>query len=161
MFGGTIRAGLSVIAEIVISTLLAPIMLCFQSKAVIEILLGLDGGWPATNRDEGRVSLPTAFAASWWVTVSGAAVLAISTAFASDLVPWLLPVALPAIGAPLLIAMTSHGITSGRRPILFTTASETAPAPIIVEQQRILLSWTQQGPALVEPALAGTATVHA
>lgn len=160
-FGGTIRATLSVIAEILISTLLAPIMLCFQSKAVFEILFGLDGGWPATNRDEGRVSFSTAFAASWWVTVAGAVVLAISTAFASDLVPWLLPVALPAIGAPLLIAATSHGITSGRKPILFTTTSETAPAPIIVEQQRIFLSWTQQGPALAEPAIAGTATVHA
>lgn len=134
-------------------------MLCFQSKAVFEILFGLDGGWPATNRDKGRVTLSTAFAASWWVTVTGAVVLAISTAFARDLVPWLLPVALPAIGAPLLIAATSRGI--GRKPILFTTPSETAPAPIIVEQQRILLGWTQQGPALAEPAIAGTATVHA
>jgi len=160
-FGGTLRAGLSVIAEIIVSTLLAPIMLCFQSKAVVEILLGLDGGWPATNRDEGRVSVATAFAASWWVTVAGAAVLAISTAFASDLVPWLLPVALPAIGAPLLIAATSHGISSGRKPLLFTTTSERAPAPIIVEQQRIFLSWTQPGPALADPAIAGTATVHA
>ncbi len=160
-FGGTIRATFSVVAEIVISTLLAPIMLCFQSKAVVEILLGLDGGWPATNRDEGRVTLSTAFAASWWVTVAGASVLAISTAFASDLVPWLLPVALPAIGAPLLIAATSRGISSGRKPLLFTTTSETAPAPIIVEQQRIFLSWTQQGPAPADAALAGAATVHA
>lgn len=160
-FGGTVRALLSVISEILVSTLLAPIMLCFQSKAVFEILFGLDGGWPATNRDEGRVSFSTAFAASWWVTVAGAVVLAISTAFARDLVPWLLPVALPAIGAPLLIAATSRGIGSGRKPILFTTPSESAPAPIIVEQQRIFLSWTQQGPALAEPAIAGTATVHA
>jgi membrane glycosyltransferase len=135
-------------------------MLCFQSKAVIEILLGLDGGWPATNRDEGRVSFSTAFAASWWVTVAGAVVLAIASAFASELVPWLLPVALPAIGAPLLIAATSRGVTS-RKPILFTTPSESAPAPVIIEQQRIFLSWTQQGPAPAEPAIAGTTPVHA
>ncbi len=31
-FGGTIRAGLSVLVEIFVSTLLAPIMLCFQSR---------------------------------------------------------------------------------------------------------------------------------
>lgn len=160
-FGGTVRATLSVISEILVSTLLAPIMLCFQSKAVFEILFGLDGGWPATNRDEGRVSLSTAFAASWWVMVAGAVVLAISTAFAQDLVPWLLPVALPAIGAPLLIAATSRGIGNGRKPMLFVTPSESATAPIIVEQQRIFLSWTQQGPALAEPTIAGTATVHA
>ena len=38
---------------------------------------------------------------------------------------------------------------------------ESAPAPIIIEQQRIFLSWTQPGPALAEPAIDGTATVHA
>ena len=87
--------------------------------------------------------------------------LAISTAFASDLVPWLLPVALPAIAAPLLIAATSYGTSNGRKPILFTTTSETAPAPIISEQQRIFLSWTQQRSALADPTIAGTATAHA
>ncbi|MDC9823374.1 glucans biosynthesis glucosyltransferase MdoH [Devosia sp. ZB163] len=158
-FGGTLRAGASVLAEILVSTLLAPIMLCFQSKAVIEILLGLDGGWPATNRSESRVSLPLAFAASWWVTVAGAGVLAISLVFARDLVPWLIPVALPAILAPLLIAWTSNG--SARKPLLFTTTSETAPAPVIVEQQRIYLSWTHQGPVVNEPSVAGVSRVHA
>lgn len=160
-FGGTLRATLSVIGEILVSTLLAPIMLCFQSKAVIEILLGLDGGWPATNRSEGRVSLSLAFAASWWVTVAGAVVLAIALAFARDLVPWLLPVALPAIGAPLLIAATSRGISNGRKPVLFTTPSETVPAPIIVEQQRIFQSWTQPGLVPAEPSIAETVTFHA
>lgn len=160
-FGGSVRATLSVIGEIGVSTLLAPIMLCFQSKAVIEILLGLDGGWPATNRSEGRVSLALAFAASWWVTVAGALVLAVTVAFASELVPWLLPVALPAIGAPLLIAATSHGVSNGRKPVLFITPSESATAAVIVEQQRIYLSWTQHGPALPEPSIAGVASVTA
>ncbi|MGV3490828.1 MAG: glucans biosynthesis glucosyltransferase MdoH [Devosia sp.] len=152
-FGGTVRAGLSVITEILVSTLLAPIMLCFQSKAVFEILLGLDGGWPATNRDESRVSFSTAFAASWWVTVAGAVVLAIAFAFTHDLTPWLLPVSLPAIFAPVLIVWTSHGIENGRRPILFTTPSETDPAPIIREQQQIYAAWTGSRAAAAPPAL--------
>jgi membrane glycosyltransferase len=160
-FGGTVRAALSVLAEILISTMLAPILLCFQSKAVIEILFGLDGGWPATNRSESRVGFPVAFAASWWVTVAGASVLAIGVAFAQDLVLWLLPVALPAIFAPVLIAATSSGIASGRKPFLFTTTSESAPAPVITEQQRIYLSWTQQGPALPEPMVGGVSHVVA
>jgi membrane glycosyltransferase len=160
-FGGTIRAGLSVLTEILVSTLLAPIMLCFQSKAVIEILLGLDGGWPATNRGESRISLSIAFAASWWVMVAGAAVMAIAAAFAHELVPWLIPVALPAIFAPVLIAWTSNGIGNGSKPFLFVTTSESATAPVIIEQQRIYLSWTQQGPALDVPAPAGVSRVHA
>ena len=154
-FGGTLRAGLSVLIEIIVSTLLAPIMLCFQSKAVAEILLGLDGGWPATNRDESRVSFGVAFAASWWVTVAGALILAIGIALAPDLVLWLLPVTLPAIFAPVLIALTSHGVESGRKPFLFTTESESAPAPVILEQRRIYLSWTQKGQTAPEPKVGG------
>jgi membrane glycosyltransferase len=154
-FGGSVRAGLSVITEILVSTLLAPILLCFQSKAVAEILLGLDGGWPATNRGESRVSFATAFAASWWVTVAGAVVLAIGTAFAPDLVPWLLPVSLPAILAPVLISVTSHGLVAGHRPFLFVTTSESATPPIILEQQRIYLGWTQQGADAAEPTVGG------
>lgn len=92
--------------------------------------------------------------------VAGAVVLLVTSIFARDLVPWLLPVALPAIGAPLLIAATSRGISNGRKPVLFVTGSETAPAPVIVEQQRIFLSWTQQGPALPEPASLGAAPIH-
>jgi len=160
-FGGSLRAGLSVLAEILLSTLLAPIMLCFQSKAVFEILFGLDGGWPATNRSQGRVSFGLAFAASWWVTIAGAVVLAISMAFAADLVPWLLPVALPAIFAPVLIVLTSRGIENGREPVLFTTISESEPAPVILEQQRIYHGWTQDG--LTPPAanVGGVSHVHA
>lgn len=160
-FGGTLRSSLSVISEIAVSTVLAPIMLCFQSKAVIEILFGLDGGWPATNRSEGRVSFSLAFAASWWVTIAGALVLAVGVAFAPDLVPWLLPVSLPAIIAPVLISATSRGIAGARTPVLFVVPSETSPAAVIAEQQRIYLSWTQEGPALPEPALAGVARVTA
>jgi len=49
-FGGTVVALLSVLGEIVLSTLLAPTMLLLQSRAVAQVLLGLDGGWPATRR---------------------------------------------------------------------------------------------------------------
>jgi membrane glycosyltransferase len=154
-FGGTLRAGLSVLTEILVSTLMAPIMLCFQSKAVFEILLGLDGGWPATNRDQGRVSLALAFAASWWITVAGALVLATVLALAPNLVPWLLPVCLPAILAPLLIMLTSRGIENGRKPLLFVTGSESAPHPVIAEQERIYRNWTQHGPILPQPAAGG------
>jgi membrane glycosyltransferase len=160
-FGGTLRAGLSVLTEILVSTLLAPIMLCFQTKAVTEILLGLDGGWPATNRSESRVSLSLAFAASWWVMVAGAAVIAIGICFARELVPWLLPVGLPAIFAPVLISWTSNSAREGRQPFLFVTPSESQTAPVITEQQRIYLSWTQHGPALAEGSATGVAHVHA
>ena len=64
--GGTARAGLSTIAEIAFSTLLAPVMLVLQSRAVFQVLFGLDGGWPATQRNHTYVPLAQAWAASWW-----------------------------------------------------------------------------------------------
>jgi membrane glycosyltransferase len=144
-FGGTFRVGIGVLAEVVLSTLLAPIMLCFQSRAVFEILFGLDGGWPATRRDETRVEFGVAFAASWWIVLIGAATLAVAMAFAPGLVPWLLPVAAPAIAAPLLIGLTS--LTPKSR-WLFATAMERQPDEVMVLQQRIYENWTVQGPAL-------------
>ncbi|MGN6488728.1 MAG: glucans biosynthesis glucosyltransferase MdoH [Devosia sp.] len=157
-FGGTVRVALGVLGEIVLSTLLAPIMLCFQSRAVFEILFGLDGGWPATRRDEARVEFGTAFAASWWIVVFGAATLAVALAFAPGLVPWLLPVTAPAIAAPLLIGLTS--LTPKAR-WLFGTAMERQPAEVMLLQQRIYESWTMQGPALPDAGVEAAGHVLA
>ncbi len=157
-FGGTLRALLGVLAEIALSTLLAPIMLCFQSKAVLEILLGLDGGWPATSRNETRVGLPVAFAASWWIVGMGAITLAIAIAVAPELVPWLLPVTAPAISAPLLIMLTS---LSPRGRWLFATATERQKAEIVALQQRIHETWTMHGPARPGPQLTADGHVLA
>ncbi len=149
-FGGTFRVAASVLSEIALSTLLAPIMLCFQSKAVIEILLGLDGGWPATRRDEARVEFGVAFAASWWIVAIGAVTLAVAMAWAPGLVPWLLPVTAPAIAAPLLIGLTS--VTPKWR-WLFGTATEGQPEDVMVLQRRIYEAWTMHGPELPESGL--------
>lgn len=154
-FGGTLRVLLGVLAEIALSTLLAPVMLCFQSKAVIEILLGLDGGWPATQRDETRVRLPVAFAASWWIVAVGGATLAVAIVIAPDLVAWLLPVTAPAIVAPFLITLTS---LSPRARWLFGTATERQPTPIMTLQKRIHENWTMHGPEL--PGARITADGH-
>ena len=146
-FGGTLRVASGVLSEIALSTLLAPIMLCFQSKAVFEILLGLDGGWPATKRDQTRVEFGVAFASSWWIVVTGAVTLAVAVMFAPGLVPWLLPVTAPAIAAPLLIGLTS---LSPKARFLFGTAVERAPTEAMVLQKRIHENWTMHGPELPE-----------
>jgi membrane glycosyltransferase len=154
-FGGTLRVATGVLGEIGLSTLLAPIMLCFQSKAVFEILLGLDGGWPATKRGETKVEFGVAFAASWWIVVTGAGVLAVALAFAPGLVPWLLPVTAPAIAAPLLITLSS---LSPKSRWLFGTAVERQPAEVMVLQRRVYENWTMYGPDL--PVDGVEATTH-
>lgn len=144
-FGGTPAVALSVLAEIVMSTIIAPVLLAFQSRAVLQILLGLDGGWPATERDARKVAFTTGLAAGWWISVLGLVALGITAAFAPRYLMWLTPVAGPAILAPAIIWLTSFGDGRRARRWIFGTAIEQQGAEIIAENQRILASWTSPG----------------
>ncbi len=151
-FGGSAAVALSVLAEVVMSTIIAPVLLAFQSRAAFQILLGLDGGWPATERDARKVAFGTGLAASWWISLLGLAALAITTAFAPRYLIWLTPVAGPAILAPAIIWLTSHGDGSRARRWIFATAVERHGADIIAENERVLAAWTSPEPeTLSEP----------
>lgn len=154
-FGGSLRATASVVTEIVFSTLLAPVLLLFQSRSVAQVLLGLDGGWPATRRSENWLDIRDAFAASWWISAIGALTLGATFVFASHIAVWVAPAMLPAILAPVLISLSSHVSQRGNK-LLFVAPSEVAPSPVIVEQKRIHAGWTTQHP--VAPAQASVRT---
>tara|TARA_R110002020_G_scaffold50791_10_gene143715 strand:+ start:4933 stop:6684 length:1752 start_codon:yes stop_codon:yes gene_type:complete len=140
-FGGTMVALLSVLAEIVLSTLLAPTMLMLQSRAVAQVLLGIDGGWPATRRGQNHVPLRDAWRASWWIVALAALALGGTLVFAPAAAFWLAPATLPALAAPLLISATSHP-TRRALPVLFRAELERAPSPVLVGHRAILASWT-------------------
>jgi membrane glycosyltransferase len=53
--GGGIRLFLSVLLEIILSALLAPVMMLIQSGSVFEILLGRDSGWKPQRRNDGSI----------------------------------------------------------------------------------------------------------
>lgn len=126
-FGGTGRAARSVLAEIVLSSLLAPLMLIYQSRAVLQVLSGRDGGWPANQRGEGRLFLTEGVRAGLWIALIGAAALLLVTRIAPELTVWLTPVGLPMLAAPLLIAWTSRPLTRS----VFDVPEEADPAPVI------------------------------
>lgn len=157
-FGGTLRVSVSVLAEIMLSTALAPILLCFQSRAVLQILLGLDGGWPATDRASSRLSLEEAFAASWWMMAAASLAVAVVVVLAPATLPWLMPVAVPAVLAPVLISLSSRRSRSLR---LFAAPVELSVPDIIRDQRRLLAKWSSVsiGPEsdAVAPRLGGSA----
>lgn len=157
-FGGTLRVSVSVLAEIMLSTALAPILLCFQSRAVLQILLGLDGGWPATDRASSRLSLEEAFAASWWMMAAASLAVAVVVVLAPATLPWLMPVAVPAVLAPVLISLSSRRSRSLR---LFAAPVELSVPDIIRDQRRLLAKWSAVsiGPdsSAVAPRLGGSA----
>lgn len=126
-FGGALRATVGVLAEVLLSSLISPVMLAYQVRAVFQVVTGQDGGWPANQRGEGRLTLPEGFAAGAWIALWGLAVLLSAQWLAPDLTLWLLPVALPMIAAPLLIWASSLPLLRG----LFMTPEDADPTPVL------------------------------
>lgn len=150
-FGGTPMMFASILGEIVLSTLLAPTMLLLQSRAVMQVLLGLDGGWPATKRGQNWIGLVDAFRASWWLVAIATAALLGTLIVAPAAAIWVAPAMLPAMFAPVLISLTSRP-TRRKLPLLFRTQMELTPSPVIVEQRAILTGWTLQENSIEAPA---------
>ena len=150
--GGTGHALVSTMAEVLFSSLIAPLMLWFQSRAVLQVMLGADGGWSAANRGGGRVSLGDAWAASKWVVVSGLVAMAVALAIAQSMLFWLIPVAGPMIFAPVLIWATSQNAEHGIWRYIFMTPAELSPPPVMVTRNRILADWSRLESPLPELA---------
>lgn len=136
-FGGSARAFASTLVELLMSSVMAPVFLMFQTRSVFQVLLGVDGGWPSNNRGDGRLSVREAFAASRWISLTGAAALWLIWLLAPGLVVWLLPVTLPMIAAPLVISWMSQDSRSG----LMAVPSELAPPPVVQRHVDTLRAW--------------------
>jgi membrane glycosyltransferase len=136
-----------VLSELALSSLIAPILLAFQSRSVIQVLLGRDSGWPPNNRGDGSLSLAESWAAGGWISIWGVAGIATTQFLAPALSLWLLPVTLPMMLAPLLIWWTSHPTAS----LHFTVPADQSLPPVLARQDRILAAWTEPKP---EPKVA-------
>lgn len=143
-FGGTVLALRGMVRELVMSSINAPIMLMWQTRAVLQVFLGRDGGWPAQTRGDGRLTLAEAFAAGWWIQIWGIAVILVTNSFAPDLMLWVLPISVPLVVAPLVIWATSLPST----PPVFVTPEELDLPKVIADHRRIVQQWSQAGPAI-------------
>jgi membrane glycosyltransferase len=148
-FGGGLRILVSILIEILLSGLIAPVMMIFQSTAVGAILLGRDAGWQVQRRDDGvlprselirRYTLPTLF---------GIAMTVIGYAVSLPLLFWMAPV----IAGLLLcipIALLSSAVFPQRG--LLITPEHTAPPDVLVRANELATNNPRQDfvPALVE-----------
>ena len=142
-FGGAGRSFGAMLTELLLSSIIAPVLLAFQSRSVVQVLLGRDGGWPPNNRGDGGLRFGEAWAAGWWISIWGLAGIVATQLLAPALTLWLLPVALPMLVAPVLIWWTSRPAAEGRFPV-----PEDRELPAIVQRHDAVLSdWLAMGEA--------------
>lgn len=144
-FGGFFRVFWSTVIEIIWSSMLAPITLMYQSRSVMQVIFGMDGGWPASNREGQSLPLSDAVRASWWISLTGVIMLVGSWEFAPDLFYWLMPIAVPQIVAPLLISLSSSP-ASGKTASglgLFDTPEERKRTAVMQHKDGIVSDWNK------------------
>lgn len=144
-FGGVGRAAGSVLAELLFTSLASPVFLMYQTRSILQVVLGSDGGWPAQTRGDGQMTLAEAWAASSWIVASGTLGLGMTHLLAPHLLLWILPVAGPMMLAPLIIAWSS----GAGNPATFATPLTLAPTALMIEHRRLLSRW--QGEEAIVP----------
>lgn len=154
-FGGGLRAMWSVVVEILLTSALAPVMLMFQSRAVLQVLSGQDGGWPANARGEGALTRSEAARASRWIVMAGAIAFVATWYLAPGLLPWLLPLTLPMLSAPLLISWTSQPVGAG----VFGVPVEATVPPVVADYRAIHARWSGADTTDETPQIDGVAHV--
>ena len=129
--GGTLRGFVSVVVEVVISALIAPVMMLMQSRAVMEIVAGRDAGWSAQRRDDGGLARGEFARAYAFPTMLGAALGASAYAVSAPLLLWMSPVVaglMLAIPIAALTARASVGRALRAAGLLLTPEEREPPA---------------------------------
>jgi membrane glycosyltransferase len=139
-FGSALGVLLSSMADLLLSSLIAPILMAFQTRSVLQVLRGADAGWPVNRRGEARLTVGEAFEACHFMVSIGLVGLFASWYWIPELLPWLLPVLAPLILAPLLIAWTSY---SAEGAAIFATPEERMVPGILSRHDAILARWGQ------------------
>jgi membrane glycosyltransferase len=131
--GGATGLLKSMVAEIILSMLLSPIMMMIQSRFVLDILRGRDSGWSSQNRDDAAQPFVTVLLRHASHVAAGLAVLIAGTMIGGDTILWFLPILLGLIGAPLLswvTALPSAGVLLWRLNVFRIPEEKCPPLPI-------------------------------
>jgi membrane glycosyltransferase len=132
-FGGAGRAFLSMLLEIALSALVAPVLMLNQVWALISILAGRDSGWKAQHREEGDISFEDAANHHLGDTAVGIFLGAAAWSASSNTFLWMLPVIVGLVGCIPFAAWTArrHLGERARAAGLLVTPEEADP-PMVV-----------------------------
>ena len=146
-FGGALPASAGVLVEIVVSALMAPVMMIFQSIAVVEILAGRDAGWQTQRRDDGTVERRELYRKYGVPTLCGVAMAASAYAVSLPLLLWMSPVIAGLLFAVPIGALSAKPASAK----LFVTPEEREAPPVLRRANELSASAHEEGrPALVQ-----------
>jgi membrane glycosyltransferase len=131
--GGRLRAGISVILETLLSTLMAPVTMLMQSAAVTGILTGRYGGWNAQRRGDGSIPLRVIVRRHLVHTLLGVLIAVAAYAVSPPFLAWLSPVVIGLLlSIPVSAAVGRQNLgQAARRFGLLVTPEETVPPAVL------------------------------
>ncbi len=104
----------SLVAEIVLSSLMAPVMMLVQTLAVTSIVMGRDAGWAPQNRADGSLAFSLALSFHARHMIFGLVLAAAAVAVSPSTALWMLPVVAGLVLAAPLTWFTASPL-NGRR----------------------------------------------
>ncbi len=152
MMGGRFRLAISVLIESLLTSLLAPVMMVFQSGFVIGTLVGHKVSWTSQQRDDEALPWKETARRLWGHTLIGAAFAAVAASFSVDWLLWYAPIAgglLLAIPVTVFTSRTGPGDALAKRRFL-VIPEETSPDPVLVRARELQRSF---GPIEIRDAL--------
>ena len=131
--GGALRALASLLIEVVLAGLIAPVAMVTQSIDVAAILLGRDAGWQPQRRDDDSLPWPDVARRYRGVTIFGAALGLAAYLVSPFLFFWMSPVVLGLVLAIPLAAVTARqdlGVALRRLGLLRIPEEAAPPAEL-------------------------------
>ena len=136
-FGGGLIALVGIVAETLMSGLIAPVMMIFQSSAVTEILLGRDAGWQVQRRDDGEVARNETIRRYALPSLMGILMAATAYAVSLPLLFWMAPVIVGLLLAVPIGLVSSTTPSGSRHPWLFRTPEQTSPPTVLTRANEL------------------------
>ncbi|WP_420391386.1 glucans biosynthesis glucosyltransferase MdoH [Acuticoccus sp.] len=154
--GGTARLAASSGVELLVSTLVAPIMMLAQTQIVAAILSGRAVGWMPQVRRGSKLAWRDALAFHAPHSVTGLAMAVVAVLHSPVLSAWMAPTLLSLLAAaPISRAAGSRALARRlRRGRLMTTPQEVAPPVVLLAARRLSHEFPHAKPADALMALA-------
>jgi membrane glycosyltransferase len=137
--GGVVHGLISVVMEIVLSALIAPIMMLIQTGAVLGVLRGRDTGWTPQRRDGGQIAFSAIAKRHARHMIFGLILTFGAFAVSPALAAWMSPTLIGLLLAILLSAWTASRAAGlfAKRLGLFLTPEEVEPPRVAEIAERV------------------------